>query len=270
MSFGDCTGHDHCGNAHTCGRCARERQRRIADKAEALERDHGQLTLTVLRPALNTQDEIRRLRGSFLRRALAPAGIWTVETGSQFAGLHLNIISPLPAPAKWRNCETYSELIQTTARDAAAYISKRSGMPPREQYEGRLYGCFGQISNIIVSQRVAPIVAAAAVEMALSGGSLHESPPPPDLSKDNPTNNPDGWVCDEAHYDRARPYAYYPNAPEKSNPPYKRKERSLEEYRAIMRRHLPNLLKFTERMEVTSERAHIGRDAAKVWEEGRE
>lgn len=241
MPFGSCTGQDHCGNAFTCARCARERQRRIADKAEALERQYGQLAMTVIKPELNTQDEIRRLRASFLRRCLTPAGIWTVETGTQFARLHINILSPKPIPARWKNCETYSELLIATARDAAAYISKRSGMPAIEQYQGRLYGTFGQIGEILVNQRAAPVVAAASIEVALAGTAKNQpgtiSAPSTDYR--TPEEEKEGWR-EGAQVNGKRVWFSMTNPMKYTwKPP--RPELTLEERQNIMRKHLPNI-----------------------------
>src|SRR3990172_8609312 len=132
-----CTSRSRCRNARQCDYCAAVRQRQIGDIAAQIEQQHGPLVLTVLKPEQNTPAAIKALHASFMRRALAPAGVWTVETGEQFRKLHLNILSPKPLPAKWRGCRTYSELLQTTARDAAAYLAKRAGMPEEQQYKGR-------------------------------------------------------------------------------------------------------------------------------------
>lgn len=241
MSLGNCTGKNHCGNTRTCARCARERQRLIANKAEALERQYGQLTMTVLKPELNTQAAIHNLRSAFLRRTLTPAGIWTIETGTQFAGLHVNILSPKPLPSRWKNCETYSELLRVTARDAAAYISKRSGMPALEQYAGRLYGTFGQIGEILANQTHAPIVAGASIEVALTPGEIimpafiHET----DSKYRTPEEEKIGWndpvvINGELiWWDKATNMTYTKKPP--------RPVLTREQEREIARKHLPNL-----------------------------
>jgi hypothetical protein len=151
------------------------RQRKIADKAESLEKQHGTLTMTVLKPD-NTQAAIKALHAKFMRRVLMAkdeelAGLWTIEKGEQFGRLHINVLAtkPLTIPKKW-DCETYSETVRVLARDAAAYISKRKGMPEPQQYSGRLYGSFGKVSDILASEQVAPVVQAAAIEVALGGG----------------------------------------------------------------------------------------------------
>ncbi|MDO9011342.1 MAG: hypothetical protein Q7U78_05980 [Gallionella sp.] len=196
--------------------------------------------MTVLKPEQNTAEAVRALRASFLRRALAPAGIWTVETGTQFAGLHVNIISPKPLPARWRNCETYSELLRTTARDAAAYIAKRSGMPAVEQYGGRLYGSWGRVSDLLSSPEALPVVQAAAIEIQLSGGVAVDRLTASSSAEFRTDQEEargwrekvakDGrrvWVC----LDGSSEYTYKPPRPQMTK----------EERAAIMRRHLPNL-----------------------------
>lgn len=241
MSTGNCSSRSRCGNARTCDFCARARQQKLANYAEHMEKQHGQLTLTVLCPDKNSQQEINRLRASFVRRSLAPAGIWTVETGSQFNGLHLNILSPRPAPARWRDCKTYSELVQTTSREAAAYIAKRSGMPQPEQYAGRLMGTFGQLFTFLASDQVPPTVQAAAIELTLSGKGDTMTKAELDKPKSTPANDPANWYEDAASYDPNKPSGYCPNNPEESNPPWRRRALSLDERREIMRRHLPGI-----------------------------
>jgi hypothetical protein len=227
-----------------CEECAAIRQRRIGDTAEAIEREHGTLTMTVIKPNDNTEAAIKKLHASFMRRSLAPAGIWTVERGEQFGRLHLNYISPKPLPAKWRNCETYSELLEITARDAAAYISKRCGLPEPKQYKGRLYGSWGRVGEILVSREMleqAPIVPAASIEATLSGG-LKVANYLTDEKRDTPATNPQGWFEDVAAYDPRKPSGYNASNPEQSNPPWRRVEKTKEERAAIMRKHLPNVM----------------------------
>jgi len=139
--------------------------------AEDLEKRFGRLCYTVLKPRENTAAALKAVHASFMRRALAPAGIWTVETGELFGGLHLNILSPEPRAARWK-CVTYSELVQNSAREAGAYIAKRDGIPARQQYGGRLYGSWGQVGALLVSRSVPVVVQAAALEVVLGGGDM--------------------------------------------------------------------------------------------------
>lgn len=144
---------------------------RIAGVAERIEQQYGTLSMTVIKPEQNTEAAIRAVKASFLRRKLAPAGIWTVETGTLFDGLHLNVLSPQPLHVRLKKSESYSEILRTTARDAAAYIAKRSGMPSRERYGGELwgsFGTFGKVGELFAGEGVPPVVQAAAVEVAIS------------------------------------------------------------------------------------------------------
>lgn len=202
-----CSSRSNCNNIRECNHCAQERQGRIAGVAEEIEKQYGQLTMTVIKPEQNTSAAIRAVHASFLRRALTPAGIWTIETGELFNGLHINILSPEIMAARWKGCKTYSEAVRTTARDAAAYISKRSGMPALEQYNGRLYGAFGKIGEMLVDQEHYPVVQAAAVELVLSGKRPEPVP----------------------------------------SEPAERIDISLDTRRDVMRRHLPNLYKAVRR-----------------------
>lgn len=172
-----CSSRSRCGSARECEYCGRLRQAQIAGIAEKIEAQHGPLTITVLKPEENTAAAIRAVHASFMRRALAPAGLWTVETGELFGGLHLNIISPQVRAARWKKCQSYSELIKGTARDAAAYIAKRAGMPTPLQYQGRLYGSWGMIGAVLVREDMPPIVQGAALESVLSGVTIRGALP---------------------------------------------------------------------------------------------
>ena len=237
----NCTERNRCGNARTCQRCAAKRQAKIADAADQLERQHGQLTLTVLRPDLNTQDEIRRVRANFIRRALTPAGLWTVESGTEFAGLHINILSPKPAPTRWLNCKTYSELVRCTSREAAAYISKRAGLPPLEQYSGNMYGTFGQLAKYLASTDAPPVIQAATLEHALSGTTAKFKPQQATTNTKYLPATAEHWEPDEQKFNPDKPREFHHWFPELSNPPWKRREKTLAERREIMQRHLPNI-----------------------------
>lgn len=232
-----CTSRSRCENARKCDYCASRRQQQIAGVAEAIEQQYGPLTMTVIKPHDNTAAAVKAVHASFMRRALAPAGIWTIETGELFGGLHLNILSPRPQEARWRGCDTYSELLRTTARDAGAYIAKRSGMPPVEQYPGRLYGSFGQIGEILATQERVPVVQAAMLEVVISAARGAE--PMPDkrvFAREQ----------DWSRLDKSKPTFYNPEFPHECNPPLLLESgtapaSTLEQRRELMRKHLPNL-----------------------------
>jgi len=147
----------------------------LANKAEQIEQQlGGGLYLTVARPLANSAEALRLMRDDIMRRELAPAGIWTVETGELFAGLHLNIISLKDLDRMPSQYRPHTERIRTSARNVAAYISKRSGMPSVEQYRGRLCGAWGikTVGQHIATMEQAPVVQAAAVQMALGAPAV--------------------------------------------------------------------------------------------------
>lgn len=152
-----------CGNWKTCDRCARIRQKRTADKAEAMSIKYGQLYLSVMTPHDNTATAMRRMRAALLRKQWAPAGIWTIETGEDFQHLHLNLITPEGLAPNMQGATIHQERITTTPRAIAAYITKRKGAPTEQQFDGRLLGTWGQIGQIMATEKAGPIIQAAAL-----------------------------------------------------------------------------------------------------------
>lgn len=140
----------------------------MADRAEGLASQFDTLFLSVLVPVDKTEASIQRIRAALLRRAFAPAGIWSVETGGKMGGLHLNIIAPAPIDRELRDCRSWSAALTTTARAAAAYINKREGFPSRTEYSGHLAGSWTKIADLCTDSHMCPTVQAAAVEAALS------------------------------------------------------------------------------------------------------
>jgi hypothetical protein len=235
---GECTPRSRCRNARGCEYCARVRQQQIGAVAEKLEQQHGQLTMTVLKPEQNTAKAVKALHASFMRRALAPAGLWTVEQGTLFGGLHLNILSPKPLPARWRG-QCYSELLTMTARDAAAYISKREGMPEPVQYSGRLYGSWGKVGEVLMRQGGNAIVQAAAVELAMSGGVTMRQQMQGGIEYRTDEEEREGWTEGDP-VDGAR--VWWSNRdPLKYTRKHPRPQLSKEERAEVMRRNLPNI-----------------------------
>jgi hypothetical protein len=211
----NCKGAYYCGNWRSCQRCAAMRAARFADRAEYLEQRQGKLALAIAHPDQNTGSEIKKLRDKLLRSKLAPAGLWTIETGEVFAGLHLNLLVPARDMYKYEKHAEYTEIVRSSARAAAAYICKRSGMPSHEQYSGRLQGEWGSlVQHLMHSNNLdAAPSQAAAINLALSG---HRS------------------IAD-----------YYKTDQEMINKAMKihekNKEKTRDEYAAIMRRNLPAL-----------------------------
>lgn len=203
-----------CHRWRICPDCAAIRQKTIADSAELIEQQHGPLWITTIKPEKNTEAAIRAVHAAMLRNKLAPAGLWTIETGEKFAGLHLNIISPQPTIPRTLARFTWTEQLDTTARAAAAYISKQSGYPPASQYKGKLYGTFGNIRDLVQMPDAPILVQCASLEMQIS-----KKPPPQQLP-------PEGVAIVGAF-----------------QPPKKTRA----EYMEIARAHLPNLWPMVEK-----------------------
>lgn len=180
----------------------------MADRAEALEGQFDTLFMSVLKPHDKTEAAIHKIRAALLRRAFAPAGIWSVETGEKMGGLHLNIIAPTPINRAMRDCETWSEALTTTARAAAAYINKPEGFPNKAEYSGHLAGSWSKIADLFTSRHMPATIQAASAEAALS------------------RHRPD-------HYLRAALASR-----EREQP---KRDQTRAEYQAIARANLPNL-----------------------------
>jgi hypothetical protein len=211
----DCRGERYCGKWRICERCARIRAARFADRAKYLEARHGRLLFLRTSPELNTESEMKKLRDRVMREKLAPAGVWTIETGELFAGLHLNILAPEAAIRRGSVGFEYAEPVRSSVRAAAAYICKRTGMPHPEQYSGRIMGEWGTITQMVMATKDRQAIAcqAAMVNRALG---LEKAPEP-------------AWI-------------YFSNKSKqltKEPAPYVPKTR--EEYAEIARRNLSNI-----------------------------
>ena len=151
-----------------CEICARARQATLAWRGELLEQQFDTLFLSVLKPVDKTAQAIQRVRAGLMRKAFAPAGIWSVEEGEKAGGLHLNVIAPQPVEHLFRDCETWSQVITTSGRAAAAYINKRSGFPDQVTYPGNLTGSWSKIPDFFTTRHMPATVMAASAEAALS------------------------------------------------------------------------------------------------------
>ena len=120
-------------------------------------------------------------------------------------GMHVNLLieSQLPliaddlaAAAMIPGAETWAKTVPASdLRNIAAYINKRSGMPLRIDYAGNLYGTWGtwrSLRQVAQQQRVAPLLAGAALEYELHRLGVSGSPPPAStLPLKNPEQKPD-------------------------------------------------------------------------------
>jgi len=155
-------------NWRTCKYCAAVRQFHAAEKGQALDDSFDTLYLSVIKPHDKTAAALQRIRAAILRRAFAPTGIWSIETGEKLGGLHLNIIAPAPVAPLLRDCDTWAQAITTSGRAAAAYINKPSGYPDKAEYSGHLSGSWSRIPDFFVRRDMPATIQAASIESALS------------------------------------------------------------------------------------------------------
>jgi hypothetical protein len=148
-----CTGPHFCKKWRICERCAKIRAAQFADRAKDLEARHGKLIFARAKPEANNESAMRRLRDHVMRQKLAPAGLWSIESGELFAGLHLNILAPESVFKRGSPYIEYAEVVRSSARAVGAYMVKPSGMPPIEQYSGRLIGEWGTFTQMLMRSR---------------------------------------------------------------------------------------------------------------------
>ena len=167
-----CLPRARCRDFRNCPICARIRQAQIADAAERLQAHAGRLTWACLKPVENGADALARARAAFLR-AHDPAGaVWTVELSPQTGALHCNVLLPNAEPKRIRLARVWQAPIEGDVRQVAAYIAKRDQIPPRELYDGRLYGTAGPLWQWLAGGDAPPIVAAAKTQYDIDPAPL--------------------------------------------------------------------------------------------------
>lgn len=187
-----CRPGNRCRRWRECDACARIRQARIADRAEAVLRGHMQLQLIVIKPAEPTPRGMQAAIRAAIRNNGLTAGVWTVELGTEAATLHGNIIAP---DAPIRPSSTYhahAEPLREHVRAVAAYISKRSQVPPADCYTGKTWGSWGRLGDMLTTAAMPAIVQGAEIEQQLNGRThrpgtrpdILTAPPSAPLTKD--------------------------------------------------------------------------------------
>lgn len=107
------------------------------------------------------------------------AAVWSIEFGRHGTGYHLNVIAEHIADLAPPGARVLAAPIRSTVRAAAAYITKRSQTPPREELQKRNTGYFGTIIDTLVKDATGlPIVKAAALQTMLTRDAA-ASPPLP-------------------------------------------------------------------------------------------
>lgn len=198
---------NRCHRWRDCPHCAAIRQAHIADTAERLQKMYPGLAWTTLHPVTSGAEAVARARAAWARKSRVPAGLWTVERSPSTDNYHCNIIAPIGFDADDNKFHRWQRAITGNVRHVAAYISKPEQFPSREDFPGRLYGTLGPLWQHLASARQEPAIAAAALEYAIDPG---------------------------AAIVRASSESTIVDADDKM---------TMEDYRAIAARHLPNLLK---------------------------
>lgn len=107
-----------------------------------------------------------------MKSARPDGAIWTIEQSRKTGALHCNIITPASASGTTPHATQWNQLIAGDVRAVGAYIAKQSQMPREEDYKGRLYGTAGQLWQILTSQTLSPVAAAAAAQYAIDSHKM--------------------------------------------------------------------------------------------------
>jgi len=156
----DCRPRQRCRQYLTCPDCARIRQARIADRAEAIFAGATATYLTRLTPDPLKGQSVPQIRRRFLRHNRPWRFLWTVESGDLAGKTHFNIITTVPDPWLPKGVSAHHSKIRTSPRIVAAYISKRQQRPHPDDYAGPAYGAAGPPSAFLLRQRTSRAVAA--------------------------------------------------------------------------------------------------------------
>lgn len=187
-----CRPGNRCRRWRDCDACARIRQARIADRAEQILAGYMQLQLIVVKPADATPRGMQAAIRAAIRNNGLRAGIWTVELGAEAATLHGNIIAPDEPIKPSSKAITYAEPLREHVRVVAAYISKRSQVPPPDIYPGKTWGSWGKVGDILTAPAMPAIIQGAEIEQQLSGRThrpgqrpvINTEQPAPQLTQD--------------------------------------------------------------------------------------
>jgi hypothetical protein len=201
-----CAPRSRCGRWRNCAACAAIRQARIADVAERLGRLYPALVWTTLHPYHPGAAGAAQAKSEWARRHRPEAGLWTIEQSPTTKNLHINILHPEVELASLNHSARWQRAIEGSVRNVAAYISKPEQFPHGADTPARIYGTLGPLWHFLANERQAETVAAAAIETALDPAATLQ---------------------------RARIRAHIRGEPE---------PQTMEEYRAIAARYLPNIM----------------------------
>lgn len=167
-----CSAHSRCHDFRACDYCARIRQANVANAVERLKHLCGDLQWNILYPDPKVDKGAGTIKTAWLRAAKPDGAVWTIEKSLETQALHINIITPAKQSASIKHAHCWTSLIHGDVRNVGAYIAKRSQMPTVSDYSGKLWGTAGNLWQLLVDQKEAPVVAAAAAQYALNSQAM--------------------------------------------------------------------------------------------------
>lgn len=151
-----CQPRKRCRRWRICEPCSKIRQSKIASIAELGSLRGRNLSYAVIKPTTTThlnQDKSNLIKQLAKQKT---SGIWTVEEGSDWGTLHINLLtsSQIQTPAEYfinawndaggKEAEAWAaDVKHSDVRHIAAYISKQEQHPDKSSYSARIYGSFG-------------------------------------------------------------------------------------------------------------------------------
>lgn len=172
-----------CRKWRDCAACAKIRQARFADRAEAAAVQMEIPTYYVLVPDDKTPAGIEYARAWFVRTNRPAAGVWSVESGKFQAGFHLNVIAEWSETEKAFKGHIYREPIYSSVRAVAAYMTKAERAATPQDGFARQTGNMGSAADWLKKAvHDAPVVAAAAHQHDIDPHFLPPSAPGPETA----------------------------------------------------------------------------------------
>lgn len=176
-----CNPRGRCGRFRTCMPCARLRQARFADLAQALLEHENATFLTRITPVISSKAEITRVKAAVQHQLGKQKAVWSIEIGTITHQLHLNLISPLASFKPIKNASQHTTPQIINLRQAAAYMLKQSQIPPADAYTGRQSGSWSNPIAALAQSKKNPLLQALALQLLVcenlqveNNGGLHE------------------------------------------------------------------------------------------------
>lgn len=179
--FSVCNPRGRCGKYRTCMPCARLRQARFADLAQALLENENTTFLTRITPVISSKAEITRVKAAVQHQLGKQKAVWSIEIGTIAHQLHLNLISPLASFKPIKNASQHTTPQIVNLRQAAAYMLKQSQIPPEDAYTGRQSGSWNNPISSLAQSKTNPLLQALALQLLVcedfqvkNNGGLHD------------------------------------------------------------------------------------------------